>query len=270
MHLHPLAIFGLPEWAGRLTLVGAVIAGALLMLSAIGWLAPRLLRRTGADAGPRARQRQTAVAALATSLRYVVLVAAAVAIAAVVAGGGGLAAVGSGALVVVLVGFAAQRLLVDVIAGFFILFESQYGVGDTVRLEPSGYTGEVVTVGFRTTELTAPGGQRMIVPNGAITAARVMPDGRRRHRLELLTHDPDAVEGMLAELGGGMAGAGGPWRAAPRTTRRDAPGGVTRIVAVVDVDAHREVAVAWLADALAARAGDRLAAPPLHGPDGRP
>ena len=39
------------------------------------------------------------------------------------------------------------------------------------------------------------------------------------------------------------------------------------MIAVIDVDVHREDAVAWLADAVAARAGDALEAPPLLGLD---
>ena len=35
----------------------------------------------------------------------------------------------------------------DIIAGFFILFEDQYGVGDVIRVEPFGYTGEVEASG---------------------------------------------------------------------------------------------------------------------------
>jgi small conductance mechanosensitive channel len=32
------------------------------------------------------------------------------------------------------VGFGAQSLVKDVISGFFILFEDQYGVGDSIRI----------------------------------------------------------------------------------------------------------------------------------------
>ena len=112
-----------------------------------------------------------------------------------------------------------------------------------------------------------PGRERMIVPNGSISAVRVLPEGRRRHRIELLTRDPDAVGALLAELGAALAGAGGPWRGAPRVTRRDAGDGITRMIAIVEADAHREDAVGWLADALVGRAGGMLLAPPLHGPD---
>ena len=260
-------LFGLPGWAARLALVGIILLFAMILLWVIGWLVPRLLARSLATGGPRARQRQTALSALATSLRYVVLLGALAAIAFALAGGGGVAAVSGGALVLVVVGFASQRFLVNVIAGFFILFEDQYGVGDTVRLEPSGYTGVVRTLGLRTTVLAGPGGERIIVPNGQITAVRMMPDGQRRHRLEFITRDPDAVAGALHELGAATARAGGPWAHEPRVVRQEAPDGATRVIAIVDVDAAREDAVAWLADAVAARAGDSLRAPPLHGVD---
>jgi small-conductance mechanosensitive channel len=255
LHARAADLFGLPGWAARLTLVGIIIVVTIVLMWAIGWVVPR------------ARQRQTAVSALATSLRYVVLIGALIAIAFALAGGGGVAAVSGGALVVVIAGFASQRFLVDVIAGFFILFEDQYGVGDTVRLEPTGYTGVVRTLGLRTTVLAGPGGERVIVPNGQITAVRLMPEGQRRHRLEFVTRDPDLVCAALHELGAGIAQAGGPWAAEPRVVRRDAPAGATRVIAIVDVDAAREDAVDWLADAVAARAGDALEAPPLHGLD---
>ena len=261
------AVFGLPEWVGRLVLVGIVVAVALLLLWVIGWAVPRLLARSRAMDGPRSRQRQTAVSALATSLRYVVLVAALVAIAFALVGAGGAAAISGGALLVIVAGFASQRLLVDVIAGFFILFEGQYGVGDVICLEPSGYTGEVRTLGLRTTVLTAPGGERMIVPNGQITAVRLIPGGQRRHRLEFLTRDPDAVAVAVHTLSAATARAGGPWTAEPRTVRQEGPDGITRLIVMVDVDAYREDAVDWLVDAVVARSGDALEAPPLHGPD---
>ena len=134
---------------------------------------------------------------------------------------------GGGALVVVVVGFASQRLLVDVIAGFFILFEDQYGIGDVVRLEPSGYTGEVRTLGLRATVLLGPGGERMIVPNGQITAVRLLPSGRRRHRLEFLTREPDLVTAAITELAALTGRAGGPWRSDARVVRHDGPDGLS-------------------------------------------
>ena len=263
----PAAIFGLPEWAERLVLVGVVLLVTLVLLWLVGWIVPRLLARTRLGDGPRARQRQTAVSALATSLRYIILVAALVAIAFALAGGGSVAAVSGGALVVVVAGFASQRLLVDVIAGFFILFEDQYSVGDVVRLQPSGHTGRVVSLELRTTVLAGPGGERMIVPNGQIMAVRLIPDGRRQHRLEFLTRDPYAVTAAVHALTTATAPAGGPWTSAPRIVLNDGADGVTRVIVIVEVDALREDAVGWLAGAVSAREGESLEAPPLHGID---
>lgn len=263
----PAAVFGLPEWAARLALAGVVLIVTVVLLWVIGWIVPRLVARSRASEGPRARQTQTAVSALATSLRYIVLIAAFLAITFALAGGGAAAALSGGALVAVVVGFASQRFLVDTIAGFFILFEDQYGVGDIVRLEPTGYTGEVRTLGLRTTVLRGPGGERMIVPNGQITAVRHLPGGLRRHRIEFLTRDPDLVAAALHEIGAPLARAGGPWNAEPRVVRHDGDDGVTRVIAVVDVDVHREDAAGWLAAAVAGRVGDALECPPLQGID---
>lgn len=264
MPVAPAAVFGLPEWAGRLVLAGLVVVGAVIVLAAVGWILPRLIARVAPPEGPRARQRQTALHALGSGVRYLILVAAAVAVAFALAGAGGIAAVSSSALIVVILGFASQRLLVDVIAGFFILFENQYGVGDIVCLEPSGYTGRVAEIGLRATVLIGAGGDRMIVPNGQITAARTISGGRRRARVELLTREPDAVEAVVREIAGAVAGAGGPWDGPPRVVRRGAGGDLTRMIAVIELDPIRDGAAdAWLAAAIAARAGDLLACPPL-------
>jgi small-conductance mechanosensitive channel len=267
--LLPAALFGLPTWASNLILIGVILLVVIVALGAIRWMVPRLMARSRAAGGPRARQRLTAVSALATGLRYLVLISGAVAIASLLGGGGGFAALGGGALLIVVIGFASQRLLVDVIAGFFILFEDQYGVGDVIRVDPTGYTGTVRTLGLRTTVLTGVRGELITIPNGNITAVHVFPEGRRRHRLELLTRDPDAVAEILRELADATVGAGGPWDAAPRIVVRDADGGLTRLIAIIDVDASREDAVDWLTGALAARAGDLLVAPPLAGLDSR-
>jgi small-conductance mechanosensitive channel len=260
----PAAVFGLPEWAGRLTLAGLVVAGALLLLWLATWLTSRLVRRTAPVEGPRARQRETAVKLLGSALRYVILIGALFALVFAIAGGGSVAAVSGGAIVAIIVGFAFQRLLVDAIAGFFILFEGDYAVGDVVRLEPSGYTGTVESIGLRATVLNGSGSERMIVPNGSISGIRVIPAGRRRVRLEMLTADPETVEAMVHEIGGAVAGAGGPWDGPPRVVVRSAEGGLSRLIAIVEIDPSREgAAETWLADALAARAGDLLVGRPL-------
>jgi small-conductance mechanosensitive channel len=260
----PAAVFGLPEWAERLLLAVCVVAGALLLLWLVNWLMGRLIRRSLPAEGPRARQRETAVKALASGLRYVILIATVIALVLALVGGGSVAAFSGGALFVVIAGFAFQRLLVDAIAGFFILFEGEYAVGDVISLQPSGYIGRVESIGLRATVLAGPGSERMIVPNGQITGIHVMPGGLRRLRVEMLTRDPEALQEVVHEIAGGLAGAGGPWDGPPRVVTRLGDDGLTRVIAILEVDATREgSADSWLADALAARAGDLLVGPPL-------
>ncbi|MBM7624542.1 mechanosensitive ion channel family protein [Sporohalobacter salinus] len=64
------------------------------------------------------------------------------------------------------VGFGAQSLVEDIITGFFILFENQFGVGDYIKT--SGVEGFVTEVGLRTTRIKNFDGDLHIIPNGNI------------------------------------------------------------------------------------------------------
>lgn len=64
------------------------------------------------------------------------------------------------------VGFGAQNLVKDVIAGFFIIFEDQFRVGEFV--EAGGATGVVEEIGLRTTKIKRWTGHLEIIPNGSI------------------------------------------------------------------------------------------------------
>lgn len=64
------------------------------------------------------------------------------------------------------IGFGAQSLVKDVITGFFIIFEDQFGVGDYIKL--NGAEGTVYEIGLRTTKIKGSSGEQHIIPNGAI------------------------------------------------------------------------------------------------------
>jgi len=64
------------------------------------------------------------------------------------------------------IGFGAQNLIKDILTGFFILFEDQYGVGDVVKINT--FTGTVRTIGLRLTRIQAWTGEMEIIPNGQI------------------------------------------------------------------------------------------------------
>lgn len=64
------------------------------------------------------------------------------------------------------IGFGAQTLVHDFINGFFILFENQYDIGDTVRI--AGVKGMVERMSLRNTVLRDDDGTVHLVPNSAI------------------------------------------------------------------------------------------------------
>lgn len=66
------------------------------------------------------------------------------------------------------VSFGAQALIKDIFAGFFIIFEDQYGVGEYVTVNDR-FTGIVELVGLRTTKLRGDSGELIVIPNGSIT-----------------------------------------------------------------------------------------------------
>ena len=262
----PAAFLGLPDWGSRLVLAAVVIAGAAILLGLVRWLANRGRRRAlaGADGPQQVRQRETAIALLSTSIRYIVVIAAIVAVAIALAGGGGLGAIGGTALIAVILGFASQRFLIDIIAGFFILFENQYGVGDVVRLEPSGNTGVVEELGLRATVLRDLNGDRVHVPNGTITSVRTVPSGFHTYRIELATRDPEALEAAVVEVLQAAPVGRGRFLRPPRIVDRSDLGvGLTRLEVRAEVPPWLEdLVTGWLADAIRDRAGDLLVAPP--------
>jgi moderate conductance mechanosensitive channel len=70
------------------------------------------------------------------------------------------------------VSFGAQSLVKDVINGFFILAEGQYGVGDVVRI--GELSGDVEAITLRVTTLRDLDGRVHIIPNGQIAQVSVM------------------------------------------------------------------------------------------------
>jgi small conductance mechanosensitive channel len=72
-----------------------------------------------------------------------------------------------GTVVAAAVGFGAQDVVKNLIAGFFILAEDQYHIGDSVTI--AGTTGTVQDIQFRVTVLRDLEGNVHYVPNGQIT-----------------------------------------------------------------------------------------------------
>jgi small-conductance mechanosensitive channel len=77
------------------------------------------------------------------------------------------------AVVGVALGFGAQRLVQDLLAGFFIIAERQYGFGDLIRVAgpgiPEGVIGTVEDVSLRVTKVRTANGEVIFTPNGQIS-----------------------------------------------------------------------------------------------------
>jgi small-conductance mechanosensitive channel len=71
-------------------------------------------------------------------------------------------------------GFGAQQVVKDILSGFFIIVEKQYGFGDLVTLtivSTAEASGTVENVTLRVTRLRSPNGEVLTIPNGQIIKA---------------------------------------------------------------------------------------------------
>lgn len=64
------------------------------------------------------------------------------------------------------ISFGSQTLVKDLIAGFFIIFENQFNVGDRVRI--NGVEGEVERITLRLTVLRDKDGNNIYMPNSQV------------------------------------------------------------------------------------------------------
>lgn len=186
----------------RLIWCAVAIATALLLSRLLRLVVARLEARHPGEERELARLRrgETALALIATAIPYI----AAIAVLLIVASAflpRTVATLGGSALVLVLVGFGAQRFLMDVIAGALIAFERWYGIGDFVRLEPAQVSGIVEQLSLRTTVIRSLNGDRTYVPNSQIISASRSPGGYRRYSIEVLTTDPDEARNAIEQVG---------------------------------------------------------------------
>lgn len=156
-----------------------LLIAAVLAARFVTWLANRVTRRldlgfTESDALVRseATKHRQAVASVISwvsiVLIYVVVVYEVIDVLPVPVG----ALVGPAAVLGAALGFGAQRLVQDLLAGFFIIVEKQYGFGDLVELSmvgsPENAAGTVEDVTLRVTKLRSSEGEVFTVPNGNI------------------------------------------------------------------------------------------------------
>ncbi|MET8427137.1 mechanosensitive ion channel family protein [Nocardia sp. NPDC004860] len=105
-------------------------------------------------------------------------------------------------------GFGAQRIVQDLLAGFFLITERQYGFGDVVRIAVTGNSteaeGTVEDVTLRITTLRSADGEVITVPNGQIVKVTNLSKDWARAAIDVpvpATADINKVNEILREVG---------------------------------------------------------------------
>ena len=113
--------------------------------------------------------------------------------------------VASAGIAGVALGFGAQSLVKDIISGFFMLVEDQYGVGDIVDVGEA--SGTVEAVSLRTTRIRDVKGTVWHVPNGTVQRVGNMSQQWARALLDVSVaygSDVDLAQRVIKETADGL------------------------------------------------------------------
>jgi moderate conductance mechanosensitive channel len=178
---HPDVLHDVSHWAsGNGLEIVLLVTGTVLLTRLATWLGATITARIDANAretdavvrSEASKHRQALAQVITWSVLAVIYCVAALAIAQRF-GVPLTSLVAPAAVLAVALGFGAQRLVQDILAGFFIVTERQYGLGDLIRLSVSGLsnpaTGTVEDVTLRVTTVRTADGEVVITPNGQIT-----------------------------------------------------------------------------------------------------
>jgi len=195
------------EFIGDLIASLAVVFLGLLFYRVLTHGLPRILRwRRREDfldeeAVTRIKRQDTAITLTRNALRYVVFAIVALVVLSIFIENP-LPGVAGATILAAVIGFGAQSFLRDVIAGFSIVFEGQYSVGDFVLIKPQDVSGIVEELGLRMTKIRSLSGEVSYIPNGAMQGVINYVSGQQRFNVEVQVTDADAasrVEGALSE-----------------------------------------------------------------------
>jgi small conductance mechanosensitive channel len=209
-HQGILAALPAPTWQTAAWVVGVFLA-AWFVSRLSGRLALWIVRRSEArhlsddgyaDTGVMTslKRRETAISLVRTSVRYCAYGFALIIALGAISFGGRSGTVAGASLIVLLIGFAAQRFLTDILAGFFMFVEGWFSVGDNITISPLNLQGVVDEVGLRSTRLRAIGGEVVRVHNSYIQSVRVQPRGAREVEIEFFVTNEEAGRDLVAEV----------------------------------------------------------------------
>ncbi len=202
--LRLLESHGVPEDAAKAIVVLGLFVAASLFSRAAELVTRSLESRStslslDSPFAPLAN-RETGISLMHTTIRYVVFVVALALALIAITGAHGLSTLAGASFVAVVVAFAAQRFLMDVIAGFLMFFEGWFTIGSTIVLEPLKIEGVVEEVSLRATVLRDVSGEVVRVNNSQIQAVRLLPNGARRFAIELFVRDGEAGEELVERV----------------------------------------------------------------------
>jgi small-conductance mechanosensitive channel len=152
------------------------------------------------EAVARVKRQDTAITLMRNALRYLVFVIVVLVILSIFFNNPLPAAAGT-AIIAAVIGFGAQSFLRDVIAGFSIIFEGQYSVGDFVHIKPQDVSGIVEELGLRMTKIRSLSGEVSYIPNGTMQGVVNYVSGQQRFNLEVQVSDTEAAERVENALG---------------------------------------------------------------------
>jgi moderate conductance mechanosensitive channel len=175
------ALTDISTWArGHGLEIVLLVTGAILLTRFATWLGGRITDRIDANAqetdmlvrSEASKHRHALAQVITWATLVIIYCATGVAIAARL-GIPVTSLVAPAAVAAVALGFGAQRIVQDILAGFFIITERQYGFGDLIRLSvpslPNPALGTVEDVTLRVTTVRTADGEVVITPNGQIT-----------------------------------------------------------------------------------------------------
>ena len=157
--------------------IALVVVFAIIATRLLRWIAGRISRRLDGGDGhdavlrPESVKHRRAVASVISSVAIAVLY---IVVAIDIANQLGLpigSLVAPAAVLGAALGFGAQRIVQDLLSGFFLITEKQYGFGDLVALTVTAggdARGTVEDVTLRVTKLRTSDGEVFTVPNGQI------------------------------------------------------------------------------------------------------
>jgi len=146
------------------------------------------------------RQRETAISLIETSVRYLAFALALLFSIVALSGAQRLQTIAGASFLAIIIGFAAQRFLTDVIAGLLMFFEGWFRIGDTVAVDALHVQGVVESVSLRSLRLRSITGEILYVPNSQVNALRVIPRGYREVEIEFFTTELEAGKELVEKI----------------------------------------------------------------------